>query len=56
MNWALRSIGKKNSSLNKSSIDLSVEILAINTKSSKWIASNALKELKSEKVRKKLGI
>jgi 3-methyladenine DNA glycosylase AlkD len=56
VNWALRSIGKKNSSLNKSSIDLAEEILALNTKSSKWIASNALKELKSEKVRKKLGI
>lgn len=56
VNWALRSIGKKNSSLNKSSIDLAEEILAINTKSSKWIASNALKELRSEKVRKKLGI
>jgi 3-methyladenine DNA glycosylase AlkD len=56
VNWALRSIGKKNSSLNKSSIDLAEEILALNTKSSKWIASNALKELKNEKVRKKLGM
>lgn len=56
VNWALRSIGKKNSSLNKSSIDLAEEIMAINTKSSKWIASNALKELRSEKVRKKLRI
>ncbi|MTK64509.1 MAG: DNA alkylation repair protein [Methanobacterium sp.] len=56
VNWALRSIGKKNSRLNKSSIDLAEEIFAINTKSSKWIASNALKELRSEKVRKKVGI
>ncbi|ADZ08708.1 hypothetical protein Metbo_0456 [Methanobacterium lacus] len=56
VNWALRSIGKKNSSLNKSAIYLAEEILALNTKSSKWIASNALKELKSEKIRKKLGM
>ena len=56
VNWALRSIGKKNCSLNQKSIELAEEILALNTKSSKWIAKNALKELKSENVRKKLGI
>lgn len=56
VNWALRSIGKKNSALNKRSIELAERILALNTKSSKWIANNALKELKSENVRKKLGI
>jgi len=56
VNWAIRSIGKKNSNLNKKSIELAEEILALNTKSSKWIANNALKELKSENVRKKLEI
>jgi 3-methyladenine DNA glycosylase AlkD len=56
VNWALRSIGKKNRKLNASSIHIAEEILDINTKSSKWIAKNALLELKSEKVRKKLGI
>lgn len=56
VNWALRSIGKRNIELNKRSIELAEEILAINTKSSKWIANNALRELKSERVRKKLLI
>lgn len=54
VNWALRSIGKKNRKLNASSIELAEKILDLNTKSSKWIATNALKELKSEKIRKKL--
>jgi len=56
VNWALRSIGKKNSELNRRSIELAEELLALDTKSSKWIANNAIKELKSENVRKKLGI
>jgi len=51
VNWALRNIGKRNVDLNSKSIELSKDILKINSKSAKWIATNALKELTSVKVR-----
>jgi len=54
VNWALRQIGKRNINLNKKSIEFAEEILKIDAKSAKWIASNALRELKSEKVQNKL--
>ena len=55
VNWAIRSIGKKNKYLNKKSIILSNEILDYDYKSAKWIAKNALKELESEKVQNKFN-
>ncbi|MCQ2972283.1 MAG: DNA alkylation repair protein [archaeon] len=55
VNWAIRSIGKKNKSLNKKAIELSYELLEMDSKSAKWIAKNAIKELESEKVQNKLN-
>lgn len=54
VNWALRQIGKRNLVLNKQAIKLAEEILKIDSKSAKWIASDALRELKSEAVQAKL--
>ncbi len=54
VNWALRHIGKKNSTLNRKAITVAREIHNINSKSAKWIASNALNELESNKVQEKL--
>ena len=54
VNWALRHIGKKNISLNKKAIVVASEIKKIDSKSAKWIASDALKELKSEKVQERI--
>ena len=54
VNWALRQIGKKNIYLNKKAILISEKIYSINSKSTKWIASDALRELKSEKIQKKI--
>lgn len=54
VNWALRNIGKRNESLNRMSIKTAVEIKNMPSSSAKWIAADALRELKSEKVRKKL--
>jgi 3-methyladenine DNA glycosylase AlkD len=54
VNWALRQIGKRNSALNKIAIQTAKEIQKIDSKSAKWIASDALRELTSEAVRKKL--
>ncbi|MCK5261262.1 MAG: DNA alkylation repair protein [Thermoplasmatales archaeon] len=54
VNWALRNIGKRNLALNKQVIKLSEEILKIDSKSARWIASDAIRELKSEKIQVRL--
>lgn len=50
VNWALRQIGKRNPNLNKKAINLAREIDNIENKSAKWIAKDALRELKSDKI------
>jgi len=54
VNWALRQIGKRNLALNKAAIKTGEEILALDTKASRWIARDALRELKGEAVQKRL--
>lgn len=54
VNWALRQIGKRNKRLNAAAIALAEEILLIDSKSARWIANDALRELRSDSVRKKL--
>jgi 3-methyladenine DNA glycosylase AlkD len=54
VNWALRGIGKRNKRLNKAAIKLAREIKKIDSKTARWIGSHALKELKSERVQKRL--
>lgn len=54
VNWALRQIGKRNENLNKRAIEVADEIRSINSKSAKWIASDAIRELESDKVQERL--
>jgi len=54
VNWALRQIGKRNINLNKRSIEVAEEISAVDSKSAKWIAADAIRELKSEKVQERI--
>ena len=54
VNWALRQIGKRNRNLNKMAIRTAKEIQEVDSKSSKWIASDALRELTDEKIQKRL--
>jgi 3-methyladenine DNA glycosylase AlkD len=54
VNWALRNIGKRNSNLNVAAIGLAREIQLIDSKAARWIASDALRELEGEAVRKRL--
>jgi 3-methyladenine DNA glycosylase AlkD len=54
VNWALRHIGKRNSPLNRAAIDVAEEIKHMDSKAARWIASDALRELKSENVQKRL--
>jgi len=54
INWALRQIGKRNLTLNKAAIQTAKEIKEIDSPSARWIASDALRELMSDVVKKRL--
>ena len=54
VNWALRQIGKRNLKLNKAAVSTALKIQKIDSGAAKWIASDALRELKSPKVVKRL--
>ena len=54
VNWALRQIAKRNMALNATAIRTCIEITDSDSKSGKWIASHALRELTSAPVRKRL--
>ncbi len=55
INWALRQIGKRNLELNKKAILVAQEIQSIDSKSARWIAADALRELTSEKIQERLN-
>ncbi|MBI5475974.1 MAG: DNA alkylation repair protein [Ignavibacteriales bacterium] len=54
VNWALRQIGKRNLALNKYAIQTAKEIKKTDSPAARWIASDALRELMSDAVRKRL--
>jgi 3-methyladenine DNA glycosylase AlkD len=53
-NWALRQIGKRNLGLNRAAIRTAREIQKLGTPSARWIAADALRELTSTAVQKRL--
>lgn len=56
VNWAIRQIGKRNELLNQKATAICHQIEKKDSKSSKWIAKDALRELNSEEVKKRLHI
>jgi len=54
VNWALRNIGKRNQTLNTAAVACSHEIAARGTRSARWIAADALRELTSARVQQRL--
>lgn len=50
VNWALRQIGKRNIDLKEKAILVANEIGNLESKSAQWIAKDALRELKGEKL------
>jgi 3-methyladenine DNA glycosylase AlkD len=54
VNWALRQIGKRSLNLNPYAIKTAEEIHKMNSPSAKWIASDALRELRSPAVQIRL--
>ncbi len=55
VNWALRQIGKRNLNLNKIAIKTAEEIQQIDSKSARWIAADAIRELTGEAVQSRLA-
>jgi 3-methyladenine DNA glycosylase AlkD len=54
VNWALRNIGKRNARLNRKAIATAERIKKGGTRAGRWIAADALRELKSEAVQERL--
>jgi 3-methyladenine DNA glycosylase AlkD len=54
VNWALRNIGKRNPRLNSAAIRAAERIRRQDSRSARWIAADALRELKSEAVQARL--
>jgi 3-methyladenine DNA glycosylase AlkD len=54
VNWALRQIGKRNLRLNRLAIRTAKQIRAMDAGAARWIASDALRELTSPAVRRRL--
>jgi 3-methyladenine DNA glycosylase AlkD len=53
VNWALRRIGKRNMALSAAAVDAANEIKA-GPRGGWWVASDALRELRSDAVRRRL--
>jgi 3-methyladenine DNA glycosylase AlkD len=55
VNWSLRQIGKRSLELNRLAVEAAERISAKNTKSARWIAADALRELRSDKTMHRLN-
>ena len=54
-NWALRQIGKRNAGLRGKAVEVALELQQAESKSARWIGSDALRELTSDAVRRRVG-
>jgi 3-methyladenine DNA glycosylase AlkD len=54
VNWALRQLGKRSLSLNQEALVVAQDIRTFDSKSARWIAQDAIKELSSDAVHKRL--
>jgi len=54
VNWALRQIGKRNLRLNRKAIERAERIRALDSRAARWIAADALRELRGDAVQKRL--
>ena len=55
VNWALRNIGKRNRPLNRGALAEAVCIRRLGTPAARWIAADAIRELSSAAVRRRLS-
>jgi 3-methyladenine DNA glycosylase AlkD len=56
VNWALRQIGKRNASLHRAAVQTARDLRAMDSKSARFIAADALRELESDAVRRRLKV
>ena len=56
VSWSLRHIGKRNLNLHKKALKLANEIKQIDSKTAKWIGSDAIKDLNSDATKRRLKI
>lgn len=54
INWALRQIGKRNPALNHQAIETAQQLANSESRSARWVAKDALRELTGPKVRARL--
>jgi 3-methyladenine DNA glycosylase AlkD len=54
VSWALRNIGKRNPNLNEVAMKAAKEMQQMDSKSARWIASDALRDLTSEATKRRL--
>jgi 3-methyladenine DNA glycosylase AlkD len=54
VNWALRQVGKRNLKLNRAAIREAGRIGRMDSRAARWIAADALRELRSEAVQRRL--
>ena len=55
VNWALRNIGKRNAALNQTAIAAALEIQRLDSRAARWIAADALRELRSAAVQSRFA-
>lgn len=55
VNWALRHIGKRNRALNAAAIAEAQQIARLDSRAARWVSSDALRELQSDAVQRRLG-
>jgi len=55
VNWALRHIGKRNMHLNRIALKAAREIRSMESKTARWIAADAIRELASKAVQRRLA-
>ena len=55
VNWSLRQIGKRNVALRDAAMAEAEVLLELDSRSARWIARDALRELRSDAVTERLG-
>jgi 3-methyladenine DNA glycosylase AlkD len=55
VNWALRQIGKRNEALRLEAIEVARRLRQAESKSARWVGADAIRELSSEAVRRRLS-
>ena len=54
VNWALRQVGKRNLALNRAAVALGEDLRKMDARAARWIAADALRELRSDAVQQRL--